>query len=56
MILETKITQRMRNTLEGIRDTVGVIVHGVNTPFITCLVMLDMPDTVDSGVSHIDIR
>ena len=33
----------------------GVVVHGVDTPFITCLVMLNMPDAINRRVSHIDV-
>ena len=33
----------------------GVVVHGVDAPFITGLVMLDMPDAVNSRVPHIDV-
>ena len=55
MIFEPSIAQGMRDLLDGIRDTVSVIVQWVNAPLIPSFMMRDVADPINAGVSQVHI-
>ena len=55
MIFEFQGTQGMGNSFNSIGNTVGIIVHGIKTPVSTGAMMMATPDSVQCGVTHVDI-
>ena len=45
----------MSNPFQGIGNTVRVIVHRVDTPFVAGALMADMTDAVENRVAQVDI-
>ncbi len=45
----------MGYVLQGVTDGVGKIVHGIDTPIITCLMVPGVLDAVNNRVTHIHI-
>ena len=56
VILKLQRTQGMGNSLNRILDGMGKIVHRVDAPFISCIVMRNVSHPVKNRISHIDIR
>ena len=46
----------MGNVLYRILDRMSEVIHRIDAPFITCIVMMHMSYTVDDRVSHVDVR
>lgn len=55
MVFEFQRAQRMRHTLDRIRQRMRKIVRWVDTPGITCAVMMHAADAVQYRVAHIDV-
>ena len=43
------------NMLNGVLNGMGKVIHGINAPLISRIVMLHMSHTVNNGSSHVDI-
>ena len=56
MVLEFQRAHGMRNALDGVRLSVGVIVHGVDAPLVARAVMLGMEDAVHHRIAHVQVR
>ena len=56
MILKFQGTDGMGDMLDGILDRMGKVIHRVNAPGITGIVMSHMSHTVDNRVAHIHVR
>ena len=46
----------MCHALNGILNGMSKVIHGINAPFVACIVMCHVGHTVDDRVSHIDVR
>ena len=46
----------MCNTFNSIFNRMSIVVHRVNYPFITCIVMFSFYNTINNRVTHNDIR
>ena len=55
VILELQGAERVGDLFDGVRDAMGVIVHGVDTPLVSGLVVAGVADAVDDGIAHIQI-
>ena len=55
VIFKFQRTDGMCDMFNGIFDGMSKIIHGVNAPFIACIVMCDMCYTIDNGISHVDV-
>ena len=55
MILELERAHGMGDVLERIGLAVGVVVHGINAPFISGAVMLGVQDAVHHRVAHVQV-
>ena len=55
VILKFQCTDGMGNMLNGVLNGMGKIIHGVNAPLISRIVMLHMSHTINNRVSHVDI-
>jgi len=56
MILKLQSTDRMSNVLNCILDWVSKIVHRVDAPLISSIMMSQMSHTIDNRISHIHVR
>ena len=56
MIFELQCADGVGDTLNGVLDRVGEIVHRIDAPLVSGIVMLRMGYTVDDRVSHVDVR
>ena len=45
----------MGNAFDGIGNGVGVVIHGIDTPFIACIMMMGAANAVNHWVAHIDV-
>ena len=55
MILEFQRAQGVSNTLHGIGNRVGEVIHRVDAPLVTGLVMVCVADTVKNRIPQVDI-
>ena len=55
VILVLQRAQRMGNALKCILNGMSKVIHGEDAPLGTLTVMLDVADTVDDGVAHIEV-
>ncbi|PRD39768.1 UNVERIFIED_CONTAM: hypothetical protein NCL1_01509 [Trichonephila clavipes] len=55
VILELERAQRMRDALQRVRDRVRVVVHRVDAPVVTGLVVGDLADAVEDRVAQVDV-
>ena len=55
VILKLQRTDGMSNMLNGILDGVGKVIHRINAPRITRIVMLHVGHAVNDRISHINI-
>ena len=55
MCLKFERTQGMRDAFDGIGNTMRVVVHRIDAPFVAGVVVIGAADTVDDGVAHIDV-
>ena len=55
MILEFQRAQRVRDSFQRIGDAMGVVIHWINTPFVTRPMMADMANPVNHGIAQVDI-
>ena len=46
----------MCNTLDGILDRMCKVIHRVNAPLVTCVVVVHSRYSVDNRISHVDVR
>ena len=56
VILEFQSTDGMSDPFNSVLDGMREIIHGINTPFVPCIVMRHMGHTIDHRVTHIHIR
>ena len=56
MILELQRTDGVGHALNGILQWMGKVIHRIDAPFITRIVMNQMGDAVQDRIPHIDIR
>ena len=56
VILKFQSTDGMSNALNSVLNRMGEIIHGINTPFVPCIVMGHMGHPVDNRIPHIHIR
>ena len=56
VILKFQRTDRMGYPFNSVFNRVGKVVHGVNTPFVSCIMMFHMSYTVNDRIPHINIR
>ena len=56
MIFKFQSTDRVGNVLYSIFDRMSKVIHRIDTPLITCIVMVHMSHTVNDRISHVDIR
>ena len=56
MILELKSTDRVCDVLNRVLDRMSEVVHRVDAPLVTGVVVCHMGNTVDNRITHIDIR
>ena len=56
VILELQCTKGMAHALNGILNRMRKIVHWINAPLISCIMMGHMRHTVDHRVTHVNIR
>ena len=56
MILKFQRANRMRDSLERIRDRMGEVVQRVNAPLIAGAMVRGVTDPVDRGIAKIDVR
>ena len=54
VVLELQSTDRVCDVLDGVRNTVGKVVHWVNAPLVTGHGMAGITDAVDNRVTHAD--
>ena len=55
VIFKFERADRVGNVLDGIRQAVRKIVHGIDAPRISCAMVRGMLDAVDEGVSHVHV-
>ena len=46
----------MRHAFHRVLDGMGKVIHGINTPLISCPVMGYMSNPVNNGITHVHIR
>ncbi|CSB03133.1 Uncharacterised protein [Vibrio cholerae] len=56
VVLEFQSTNRVRNAFERIRNTVCEIVHRIDAPLVTRLVVFSKTHTVQNRITHYDKR
>ena len=56
VVLKLQRAQGMRHALKGILQRVGKVIHRVDAPFVTRIVMCHVGDAVDYGISHVHVR
>jgi len=55
VVFELKSAEGMGDLFYGVRETMGVVIHGVNTPRIACSMVMDIHDSVNNRITHIKI-
>ena len=55
MILETEVAQGMGNAFQGIRNAVRIVIHRIDAPLVTGLVVGRIANPVDRWIPHVDI-
>ena len=55
MVLELQTAHTVGDTLDGVLNGVGEVVHGVDAPLAALTVMLGVLDAVDGRVTHIHV-
>ena len=55
MVLELQGADGVGNAFDGILDGMGEVIHGIDAPFVTRILVGHMRYTVDDGIAHIDI-
>ena len=55
VVLELKRAERVRDALDRVLDRMREIVHRVNAPLISCVLMGQMSDPVNDRITHIDV-
>ena len=56
MILKLQGTDGMGDPLDGVLDGVGEVIHGIDAPLVSGVVVGHVGYPVDDRVAHIDIR
>ena len=56
MVLKLQGTDGMSNVLNGILNRMRKVVHRVNAPCVTSIVMSHVCHTVNNRISHVDVR
>ena len=56
VILEFQRADRMGDAFDRILDRMGKIIHRVDAPFVSRILMGDMGDAVDDRISHVHVR
>ena len=56
MILKFQSTDRMCHSLNSILYRMSKIIHRINTPLITRVVVIHMCNSVNYRISHVDVR
>ena len=56
MILELKSTDRVCDVLNRVLDRMSEVVHRIDAPLVTGIVVCHVSDTVDDRITHVDIR
>ena len=56
MILKLQRTDRVRDPLDSILNRMSKVIHRIDTPFITGIMVCHMGHTVNDRISHIDVR
>ena len=56
MVLEFERADRMRDRFQRVGDAMRVIVEGVDAPFVPRTMMRCVPDAVDPGIAHVEVR
>ena len=54
--IELKSADRVGDVLYGVALTVGEVIHRVDAPFITGIVVSHSCNSVDNRVTHVDVR
>src|SRR5690606_25054886 len=55
VVFKFQRTYGVRNAFDGVRLAVGKVVGGVNTPFITGLMVMRFTDAVQNGVTQVHV-
>ena len=55
MVLEFQGAEGVGNPLDGVREAVGVIVHGIYAPHVSGTVVMGSHDPIDHRITHIDV-
>ena len=55
VVLELQSTDGMRDALDGILYRMCKVIHRINAPLVSCIVVCHMRHTVENGISHIQI-
>ncbi len=55
VIFKFQCANGMGNPFNGIRLSVGEVIHGIDTPFVACSVMRRMQNTVHDRIAHIQV-
>ena len=55
MIFKLQCAQRMRDMFQCIRDAMGIVIHRIDVPGISRLVVNQLANTVDNRITHINI-
>ena len=56
VIFELECADGVRDALDGVLDRMREIVHRIDAPFISGVVVRSVHDSVDNRVSHVDVR
>ena len=56
VILKLQSTDGMGHTFDRILDRMGKVIHRIDAPFVSCVVMCHAGYTVDNRVTHVHIR
>ena len=52
VVLELQGAQGVGDPLQGVRDAVGEVIHRVDAPLVTGLVVVSKLDAIDDGIAH----
>ena len=55
MIFELQSTKRMGDTLHGIGNWVGKIIHWIDAPLVPGFLMALVLNAIQGGIAHVDI-
>mmetsp|Transcript_82104 Transcript_82104/g.145037 ORF Transcript_82104/g.145037 Transcript_82104/m.145037 type:complete len:405 (+) Transcript_82104:1424-2638(+) len=53
--LELQRADGVSDALQGIALAVGIVVHGVDAPLVSCAVVVGVLDAVDGGITHVHV-